>query len=122
MVKEVDDNGNGEVVPAVPCACMRREGAGRSLLPPSQVDFDEFLLLMHKKKEEEEDDLDILEAFKVFDKDGNGSISAAELRHVMHNLGEELTAEEGTSSRPHSLICIFVVGGVLRRFGFVSDI
>ena len=30
----------------------------------------------------------------VFDKDGNGYISAAELRHVMTNLGEKLTDEE----------------------------
>jgi len=30
---------------------------------------------------------EIKEAFKVFDKDGNGYISAAELRHVMTNLG-----------------------------------
>jgi len=35
-----------------------------------------------------------LEAFKVLDKDGNGFISAAELRHVMANLGEKLTDEE----------------------------
>ena len=34
------------------------------------------------------------EAFKVFDKDGNGFISAAELRHVMTNLGEKLTEDE----------------------------
>jgi calmodulin len=34
------------------------------------------------------------QAFKVFDKDGNGFISAAELRHVMTNLGEKLTDEE----------------------------
>ena len=32
--------------------------------------------------------------FSVFDKDGNGYISAAELRHVMTNLGEKLTDEE----------------------------
>ena len=31
---------------------------------------------------------------RVFDKDGNGYISAAELRHVMTNLGEKLTDEE----------------------------
>ena len=30
----------------------------------------------------------------MFDKDGNGFISAAELRHVMTNLGEKLTDEE----------------------------
>jgi len=36
----------------------------------------------------------LVEAFKVFDRDGNGFISAAELRHVMTNLGEKLTDEE----------------------------
>ncbi len=30
----------------------------------------------------------------MFDKDGNGFISAAELRHVMTNLGERLSDEE----------------------------
>ena len=31
---------------------------------------------------------------EVFDRDDNGFISAAELRHVMTNLGEKLTDEE----------------------------
>jgi hypothetical protein len=30
----------------------------------------------------------------VFDKDGNGFVSAAELKHVMTNLGEKLSDEE----------------------------
>ena len=34
------------------------------------------------------------ECLKVFDKDGNGLISALELRHVMANLGEVLTEAE----------------------------
>ena len=37
---------------------------------------------------------EMIETFKVFDRDGNGLISAAELRHVMTNLGEKLTDEE----------------------------
>jgi calmodulin len=36
----------------------------------------------------------ILEAFKIFDKDGNGLISARELKHVMANLGESLSEDE----------------------------
>ena len=31
---------------------------------------------------------------QVFDRDGNGFISAAELRHVMMNLGEKLSEED----------------------------
>lgn len=57
-------------------------------LPPRNVPADSIALL--KKNTQEE----ILEAFKVFDKDGNGFISAAELRHIMTNLGEKLTDEE----------------------------
>ena len=44
---------------------------------------------------------EIREAFRVFDKDGNGFISAAELRHVMTNLGEKLTDEEVTRGFPN---------------------
>ncbi len=32
--------------------------------------------------------------FRVFDKEGNGNISAAELRHVMTNLGEKLSEDQ----------------------------
>lgn len=40
--------------------------------------------------EEEE----IMRAFKLFDVDGDGLITAAELRKVMHSLGSDLSAEE----------------------------
>ncbi|XP_045156523.1 calmodulin-beta-like, partial [Mercenaria mercenaria] len=59
------------------------------------IDFPEFLTMMSKKMKTEDDgDEEIREAFRVFDRDGNGFISAAELRHVMTNLGEKLTDEE----------------------------
>lgn len=37
---------------------------------------------------------DLTEAFKVFDKNGDGKIDPKELRHVMTNLGEKLTDDE----------------------------
>ena len=37
---------------------------------------------------------EIKEAFRLFDKDGNGFISGAELRHVMTCIGEKLTEGE----------------------------
>ena len=37
---------------------------------------------------------DILEAFRIFDKDGNGVINSRELKHVMANLGEVLSEYE----------------------------
>ncbi|XP_005497364.3 calmodulin-like protein 3 [Zonotrichia albicollis] len=58
------------------------------------IDFPEFLSLMARKMRDTDSEEEIREAFRVFDKDGNGYISAAELRHVMTNLGEKLTDEE----------------------------
>lgn len=37
---------------------------------------------------------EVEEAFRVFDKESNGFLSAAELRHIMTNMGEKLTEEE----------------------------
>lgn len=70
MIKEVDTDGNGT------------------------IDFPEFLTMMARKMADNEGEDEIREAFRVFDKDGTGYISAAELRHIMTNLGERLTDEE----------------------------
>jgi len=58
------------------------------------IDFPEFLSLMARKMKDTDSEEELVEAFKVFDRDGSGFISAAELRHVMTNLGEKLTDEE----------------------------
>ena len=70
MIDEVDTDGNGT------------------------IDFPEFLSMMARKMQDTDTEEEIREAFKVFDKDGNGFISAAELRHVMTTLGEKLSEDE----------------------------
>ncbi|KAB0387791.1 hypothetical protein FD755_002747 [Muntiacus reevesi] len=66
MINEVDADGNGT------------------------IDFLEFLTMMARKMKDTDSEEEIIEAFRVFEKDG----SAAELRHVMTNLGGKLTDEE----------------------------
>eukprot|EP00249_Psilotum_nudum_P012010 c23528_g1_i1 orf=199-648(+) len=70
MINEVDVDGNGT------------------------VDFSEFLSLMAAKMKDTDPEEELKEAFKVFDQDHNGYITASELSHVMINLGEKLTEEE----------------------------
>jgi len=67
----------------------------QSMLRGNTFTFDDLVKVMSKLKQEgcfSNDE--IADAFKVFDRDGNGTVSAAELRHVLTNLGEKLTDEE----------------------------
>ena len=58
------------------------------------IEFEEFLKLMTKLMKDSNEEEELRNSFKVFDKDGNGYISAAELRLVMTNLGEKMTDDE----------------------------
>jgi calmodulin len=70
MINEVDIDGNG------------------------RVDFEEFVALMNRRSKETDTEDEVINAFRVFDKDANGLISSSELRHLMTTLGDKLTDEE----------------------------
>lgn len=71
MINEVDFDGNGT------------------------IDFDEFVTMMLRQmKTPQDEEIELRESFKVFDKNGDGYISAGELRQVMMTLGEKLTDDE----------------------------
>ena len=53
--------------------------------------------MMARKMKDTDSEEEIKEAFKVFDKDGNGFISSAELRHVMLNLGTSFISDSTVS-------------------------
>lgn len=57
------------------------------------VDFPEFLGVMARRRKDR-DSKQIREALRVFDRDGSGLVSAAELRHVVTRLGEKLSDQE----------------------------
>ncbi len=62
MINEVDLDGNGS------------------------IDFSEFLAVMSRQKPVTDDEVN-REAFRTFDRDGDGSISVDDLKHAMLKLG-----------------------------------
>ncbi|KAL7322333.1 hypothetical protein PS15p_211964 [Mucor circinelloides] len=75
MINEVDGNGNGS------------------------IEFDEFVAMLSRKRRGLESQEEIIETFRVFDRDGDGYISESELRNIMASLvgrtkDEKLTEDE----------------------------
>ena len=58
------------------------------------IDFNSFLVIMAKRKNDIDKEEDLLDAFRVFDKENNGKISARELRYVMMSSGEDLNEND----------------------------
>lgn len=87
MINEVDADNNGTI---------DFPGTGPHTAPTMRLTLTiiEFLTMMARKMKDTDSEEEIREAFKVFDRDNNGFISAAELRHVMTSIGEKLTDDE----------------------------
>jgi len=58
------------------------------------IEFDEFIKMLNLKAQAMFKEKEILDAFKAFDQDGNGYISAEELHQVLTRYGENLSSEE----------------------------
>jgi Ca2+-binding EF-hand superfamily protein len=75
--------------------CSRESVAACRDVESGTINFDEFAMMMSRRMSSvESEEVELLEAFKVFDKDGDGYIGAAELRDIMLTLGERLTDAE----------------------------
>ena len=59
-----------------------------------KITYNDFVDMVGDRMNEVENEDEIREAFAVFDRDGQGFIRAAELRHMMTNLGEKLSDQE----------------------------
>ena len=58
------------------------------------IDFDEFMILMTKGSPDTQTEEEVINAFRVFDKEGNGLIASSELKHIMMTIGDKMTEEE----------------------------
>ena len=59
-----------------------------------KIDFDEFMILMTKSSPETQAEEEVINAFRVFDKEGNGLIASSELKHIMMTIGDKMSEEE----------------------------
>lgn len=59
-----------------------------------KVDFPRFLSVMARRTKNSDTEEEIRAAFRVFDRNGDGYVNTAELRHVLTVVGEKLTDEE----------------------------
>lgn len=60
-----------------------------------EITFNEFVTLLLKvEAQNETEEEEVIRAFKVFDRDGNGTLSCAEFKHILTNLGDKFTDAE----------------------------
>lgn len=58
------------------------------------IDADAFVAMMTRQFKESETEEEMVEAFKLFDKDNDGKVTIAELSHIMREMGESITQED----------------------------
>jgi calmodulin len=59
------------------------------------VSFDEFVVLMLKlETQEDSEEEEVIKAFKVFDRDGNGFLSIEEFKYILMTLGDKFSEQQ----------------------------
>ena len=59
-----------------------------------KIELDEFMTLMARNSPDTQTEDEVINAFRVFDKEGNGLIATAELKHIMMTIGDKMTEAE----------------------------
>ena len=59
-----------------------------------EINYEEFLSIINQREKDVDLEEEVLNAFKVFDKDGNGLINVNELKNIMMNIGNNWSENE----------------------------
>ena len=59
-----------------------------------EIDFDSFINIVNRREKYVDTEEEVLNAFKIFDKEGNGLININELKHIMLTVGKNLSEPE----------------------------
>ena len=59
-----------------------------------EINYDEFLTIINQREKDVDEEEEVLKAFKVFDKEGNGLININELKDIMLNMGNNWSENE----------------------------
>ncbi|XP_053689100.1 calmodulin-beta-like [Sabethes cyaneus] len=106
MFETFDKDGNGSITASELGMVVRALGMNPSQAEVEQmihevdldgsgtIELNEFLVLMARKQRQDTTDEELRDAFKIFDRDGDGFLSVDELSAVMKNFGERLSDDE----------------------------
>ncbi|XP_062554494.1 calmodulin-beta-like [Armigeres subalbatus] len=106
MFEMFDKNGDGSITTSELGSVVRALGMNPSIAEIEQmihevdldgsgsIEMNEFLVLMARKSREDSTQEELRDAFKIFDKDGDGFLTVDELSAVMKNFGERLSDDE----------------------------
>ena len=59
-----------------------------------EINYEDFLTIVKRREKDVDKEEEVLNAFKLFDKEGNGLININELKHIMLTVGNNITEEE----------------------------
>ena len=59
-----------------------------------EVNYEDFVSILNRRKKDVDNVEEVLKAFKVFDKEGNGLININDLKHIMLNVGNNFSETE----------------------------
>ena len=86
ILKAIDINASNEEIRDI-IAELDLEGNG-------EINYEDFVTIMKKREKDVDNEEEVINAFKLFDKEGNGLININELKHIMLTVGNNITEEE----------------------------